>query len=117
MGKSQRDKGAAYEREVAIELTKQLGVVFKRVLGQARDGGGDVESVYMDVLFECKRRKTLKGLYQWMRQAVMSSQVQSIMTGRRSIPALVFRADGEKSIVAFHLTDLGEAIAEMMGDA
>ena len=117
MGKSQRDKGAAYEREVAKELTKQLGVVFKRVLGQARDGGGDVTSKDMAVLFECKRRKTLKGMYDWMRQAEISALCNTSAGPREVWPALVFRADGEESIVAFRLTDLAEVMGEMMGDA
>ena len=117
MGKSQRDKGAAYEREVAHELTKQLGVVFKRVLGQARDGGGDVESDAIDVLVEAKRRKALKCIYEWMRQAGLSATVKSIATGRRVLPAVVFRADDEKSLLIINLGDLAEVMSEMMGDA
>ncbi len=115
MGKLQRTKGEVYEREVAHELNKQFGLGFKRVLGQARDSGGDVTSLHMDILFECKRRKTLKGMYDWMRQAEISAICHP--GPRKVYPALVFRADGEESIVAFRLADLQAVVSEMMRDA
>ena len=74
MGKMQRVKGATYEREVANFFSKTLGKKFKRVLGQERDGGGDVTAEQCDFLIECKRYKEMKGLYGWMRQAISVSR-------------------------------------------
>ena len=119
MGALQRIRGIEYEREVAKELTRLLGLEFKRVLGQARDGGGDVTAEGLDVLFECKRRRTLKGVYEWMAQAVMSAALQHghVRSFRFPIPAVVFRADDEESLVMFRLKDLALVVAEMLGDA
>lgn len=124
MGKLQRNKGATYEREVAHELSRLLGLPFKRVLGQERDGGGDVTAEGLDVLFECKRRKSLKGMYGWMDQVTYSAYG---VRGRRTAcgldtigfptPVVVFRADNEESLVMFRLKDIAIVAAELTGDA
>lgn len=123
MGKLARTRGIEYEREVAKELTQLLGLEFKRVLGQERDGGGDITAEGLDIMFECKRRRTLKGMYDWMAQAIDSAYgVHARRTGCGlstgfPIPAVVFRADNEESLVMFRLKDLALVVAEMLGDA
>ena len=89
MGKMQRVKGSTYEREIAQFFSKLLGEDFKRVLGQERDGGGDVQAEGSALLIECKRYKAMRGLYGWMRQAVLSSY--NTLVPR--IPVLAIRAD------------------------
>ena len=42
-GRAARNKGAAAERELASMLSNELGVVVKRKLGQAREGGDDIQ--------------------------------------------------------------------------
>jgi hypothetical protein len=54
MSASQRTKGAQGEREWCDYLRKHAGLNAKRVLGQARDSGGDV--ALPPVLYEVKRR-------------------------------------------------------------
>lgn len=117
MGKMQRTKGAAYEREVAKDLTKLFGLEFKRVLGQERDGGGDVTAEGMNVIFECKRRRSLKGMHAWMQQAAASSLQAYPSPGFPSIPVVVCRGDDEQSLVVVRLNDLALLAAELMGDA
>lgn len=102
MSKSQRNKGAAFEREVAAELTKVLGYEVKRQLGQARDGGHDID-LQNGILVECKRRKSFATLYDWMAQCVAACA----MRNATALPMLVVRADGEESLVVVRLADLG----------
>ena len=66
MGKSQRDKGARYGREVVNQL-KSWGVVAHRVpLSGAVEGYDDdvvVEADAGDLRIECKRRKKLPAYF------------------------------------------------------
>jgi large subunit ribosomal protein L19 len=43
MGRAERLKGARGENEVAALLSESLGIAVKRKLGQARDGGDDIQ--------------------------------------------------------------------------
>ena len=114
MGRMQRNKGATFEREVAHALTEMLGGKFERVLGQARDGGGDVQSEFSVLLFECKRRKSLKTLYAWMAQAVASSYSADVVP---KLPALAIRADNEETLVVIRMKDLITFAQEIIPDA
>ena len=96
MGKLQRTRGAAYEREVCDVLTKKAGRKISRELGQARDGGADIK--FGQFLIECKRRRKI-ALYEWVRQ------VQVAAKDTDSIWAVVARADGERSVVILDLED------------
>jgi len=121
MGKLQRNRGANYEREVANELTDLLGHEFRRVLGQERDGGGDVQSEDVDILFECKRRRSLKCLYDWMDQAIVSAaqqdmKPQSHIAPLRTVPVVVFRGDNAQSLVILRLDDITDFAGEVLGD-
>ena len=98
MGKSQRNKGAGFEREICHAFNNTFGTEVSRVLGQARDGGGDIHLGH--ILVECKRRKSLKTVYGWMEQANKASVEAGL-----PIPVVVLRADGEDSLVVMRLWD------------
>jgi len=71
MGKSQRDKGARYEREI-VNLFQEWGVAAERVPLSGASGGryaGDVSVPVLgaDVVFELKKRGNgFKQLYKWL---------------------------------------------------
>ncbi len=99
MSKSQRTKGASYEREVCNELAlwiNSLDVKPKRNIGQARDGGCDIELFRYNI--ECKRRKTLGTIYGWMEQCIKSCDPYRT-------PVVIARQDAGESIVIMRLKD------------
>ena len=102
MGKLSRNRGAAYEREVSARIEEILGVEAKRKLGQARDSGNDIDIRRENgtrFRLECKRRRTIGNLYDWMEQATNSC-------GPGDTPVIVCRGDGEKSLAVLNLDDL-----------
>jgi len=115
MGKSQRNKGAGFEREVCDVFTAALGLdaenKIKRNIGQARDGGNDID--IGPLVVECKRRKTLGTVYGWLQQAIDSLQgrarQKSKSTGDYSfhamLPVVVAREDNGVPIVIMRLND------------
>jgi Holliday junction resolvase len=92
---SQRRKGAAGERELAGILTEQLGWVVSRKLGQARDGGDDIQTGKFR--WECKRRAKLS-VYEFM------DQIQAACRPG-DIPVVAMRADGKDWLVMMRLED------------
>jgi len=56
VSKSQRTKGAAFERECVI-LLNEHGADAERNLSQTRDGGYDIDSLFG--AFECKKRAAI----------------------------------------------------------
>mgnify|MGYP003348093790 CR=1 FL=1 len=95
MSKLGKDRGASYEREVSKTLSERLGTKVTRVLGQARDGGSDID--LGPFMIECKRRRKI-ALYEWMEQAIVSAD-------GKKIPVVVCRGDGKKSLAVFLLDD------------
>lgn len=91
MGKMQRRKGAAYEREIA----NAIGA--KRNIGQARDGGDDI--THEGYRIECKRRAKLGPMVQWMEQAEASCVSDT------ETPVVVCRGDGGESLVILRFKD------------
>ncbi|WP_248884541.1 putative PDDEXK endonuclease [Acidithiobacillus acidisediminis] len=83
MSASQRNKGAAAERELFRLLSEQLGFVVVRNHAARWEGGCDSLSVEGWAI-ECKRRETLS-LGAWWNQA----QRQAEQTGRK--PILFYR--------------------------
>ena len=81
MGKSERTKGAAAERELAKILFEELGVEMKRNLNQTREGGYDL--LGLNLAIECKRREK-EDLGGWWRDAVKKADGK--------IPVLAYRA-------------------------
>lgn len=90
MGKSQRTKGAAGEREVCHLIRDILGVDAKRNLSQTREGGCDIAIGPYHV--EVKRRAKIGQVYDWMKQAEDSCQ-------HRERPVVFCRADNKKWLV------------------
>lgn len=97
MGKSQRTKGAAGEREVCAILRDTLGVDAHRNLSQTRDGGTDI--AVGNFRIECKRRARIGGIYDWMAQSEASC------TEPGQIPVVMARADGHGWIAMVRLND------------
>ena len=95
VSKSQRNKGAGGEREIATILTNELGFEVKRTLGQARDGGHDIQIAQFKI--EVKRRKSL-AVYAFMDQAKEASSGSDI-------PIVAMRADGKEWLVMMRLED------------
>lgn len=83
VGRRNRQRGAEFEREVR-DLFRAIGYPCDRLLGQARDGGGDL--VPGPWLVECKRRRSLGVAQAAMEQAKASA-------GKRT-PLVVARGDG-----------------------
>lgn len=83
MSKSQRVKGAAFEREVCTLLSEALGVAVRRNIGQSRDGGDDI--TVGRVRIECKRRAKVAA-YEWIDQVERACSAGEV-------GVVVFRAD------------------------
>lgn len=100
MGRSQRRKGSAYEREVAKRFSEALGVEVKRHIGQARDGGEDIQAGPYTI--ECKRRARIATVSGWMEQAVTAAQRRT----PAGVPVVVARQDHGESLAILRLDDL-----------
>lgn len=96
MSKSQRDKGAGYERELCAYFSDRLGRVVKRNIGQARDGGDDITIGKFRI--EAKRRKRIGNIYGWRQQVIEASQPEDM-------PVVICRGDGKESLVILGLDD------------
>lgn len=99
MAKSQRTKGARGEVEFCKVLAAHGFPEPKRLLGQARDGGGDIPTP--PLLWEIKRRKGI-AVHDFMHQAV-DAVGNSVAC---SIPAVALRADGEEWLVLMRASDV-----------
>ena len=118
MGKLSRTRGSSYEREVCAELSAVMGQRVVRILGQARDSGGDIYTP--PFLWECKRRRNFTA-YVFMEQAVSSCFLHKQRTGEDAIPIVAIRADGEESLVIMRMKDAlpllqGEIIGSLHGE-
>lgn len=91
MGRSQRVKGATFERDIANELGA------KRNIGQARDGGDDITLGRFRI--ECKRRKRLGTVQAWLAQA------QAACAQAGDIPVVVAREDHGEALVIMRFAD------------
>lgn len=94
-GRMSRNKGAAAERELAEILSNELGFVVKRKLGQARDGGDDIQ--VQKYRIEAKRRETL-ALPAWTRQIEAACQAGEV-------PIVAYRQNGQPWRVVLRLDD------------
>ena len=84
-GRGRRQKGARGENELAQLLSDQLGFVVKRKLGQARDGGDDIQVGQYKI--EVKRHERLS-VMDWVRQVEATCAVGEV-------PIVVFRQNGQ----------------------
>lgn len=97
MSKSQRNKGAGYEREVCDVFTVATGRKIQRHIGQARDGGNDI--TVGRLILECKRRKTLGTIEGWLQQAVAAK------VSEEQAAVVIARSDGGESLAILSLSD------------
>lgn len=128
MGASQRRKGASYEREVSKQINAALGLKgIGRKLGQARDGGNDIDFGIFGV--ECKRRKTLGTVYGWLQQCieavtgrkrtvlVMEEPMPGVRTAMQydidMTPIVIGREDNGVSLVILRLNDFLHLVRQM----
>ena len=81
-GRHARHKGAAAEREVCGILTALSGIVVKRNINQARDGGYDV--FFQGFYVEVKRQETPR-MTTWLDQAHANAAAEGML------PALFWR--------------------------
>lgn len=86
-GRRNRQRGQEGEREVCQILSDHLGIEVKRLLGQERDGGVDIKVGPFEI--DCKRRKKVANLYEWMNEA----------------GAIALRADGKSWLMVMRLED------------
>ena len=91
----QRRKGQAGEREVAGILSDYLGVRIERKLGQARDGGDDLQIGKFRI--EVKRRRHIAS-EAWLKQAYAS-------VADYETPLVIMRADSGEWMVLSYLVD------------
>lgn len=99
MGKSQRTKGASFERDV-VNALKAAGIPAARNLDQTRDGGGDIDlGKYM---LECKRRASI-AVYDWLDQCTKAAKPGQV-------PMVIARGDRREAIVILRFTDALNAI-------
>jgi len=97
MSKSQRTKGAQFEREVA-SMFKFAGYEAKRNLGQTRDGGHDLDvECHIPLTIECKRRKKAMQAMKWLEQADAAEQ--------EGMSVVVTRGDGGRTAVVMYWED------------
>jgi len=103
-GRNARVRGAAYEREVAQQLSDWLGVDCKRKLGAARDGGDDIQVGQFRI--ECKRHETTK-VWEWYEQA-------KAQTPAGEIPVVVFRRSRSESMALISFVDFIRLMREFI---
>lgn len=106
MSAYQRRKGATFEREIATYLSEHLRRIVRRKLGQARDGGDDIEVGRFRI--ECKRRASLS-VYAWLDQCAAAA-------GERDVPVVIARGDGREPLAILRLEDLVPLLAGELGD-
>ena len=97
MGKSQRTKGAGFEREI-VRALKEMGYDADRNLDQWRDGGGDIRLDHW--MFECKRRAKIS-IYEWMEQAVKAAN-------DKQVPVVIARGDNKEALAILRFRDFLE---------
>lgn len=108
MSKMQREKGAAFEREVCAYLTTQFPTLapdkIKRKLGQPRDSGNDID--FGPLVIECKRRAQMKGLYDWVDQATRAAAGMPPVSHGMRVPLVIARSDGHDMLAVLPLPHL-----------
>lgn len=103
MGKSQRTKGAAGEREICDMIFENFGIEVHRNLQQTRDGGADIKLKPFSI--EVKRRAAIGRIYDWMEQATAGCD-----TTER--PIVVCRADRKQWLAILPIEEFFRLIRE-----
>ena len=109
MGAHSRNKGSAFEREVAQELFLQTGIRFARDLEQVRTAErGDLiaDTAAWPFLIECKRRASGTACDPaWKQQADRAALAAGLM------PCVIFRYDRQPTRVAVKLRHAMECLS------
>lgn len=103
-----RRKGAEFEREIAQELYRLLGINFKRDLDQYREKDrGDLiaDCEGFPFLIECKRYASVGFRQEWWDQAYRAA----LLTGQRA--AVVYRFDRRGAMVRVQLRAAMECLS------
>lgn len=100
MSRSQRDKGANAEREVA-KILNEYGFIARR--GQVFNGEPDIVAPQLPFHFEVKRQETLK-INEWWKQSESASH--------NKIPTVVFRQNNQSWKIMLSLADFLELVKE-----
>lgn len=108
MGKAQRTKGAAGEREICELIFQHLGIQVHRNLSQTRDGGADIKLNPYSI--EVKRRAAIGNIYEWMDQAERGCDFPER-------PIVVCRADRKKWLAIMTIDELLRLIREEVAAA
>jgi len=95
MSRSQRDKGARYEREIATKLSKVLGIKLRRNITQYQTKS-QPDIIAGNLAIECKRRARIGLVYEWLDQARAAA-------GER-MPVVIARADNKPDVVVMDLS-------------
>ena len=103
MGKAQRTKGAAGEREVCDLIFQHLGIQVHRNLSQTRDGGADIKLNPYSI--EVKRRAAIGNVYGWIEQATAGCEPSER-------PIVVCRADRKEWLAILPIEELFRLIRE-----
>ena len=104
MGKGQRRRGSVYEREIVKVFSDYFAPHdFARSIGQARDGGNDIDVGRL--VIECKRRKRLATIESWLKQAKDAAESRSDLGRGEAVPLVIARADKGRSMVILDLED------------
>lgn len=101
MSKKQRNKGAAGEREVCHLIADKTGINVSRQLEQARDGGGDIKALGLNI--EVKRRMRIGNIYDWMEQSKNACK-------ENEKPVVFCRADRKDWLVVLSADDFLDII-------
>ena len=96
MSKSQRDKGARFERQICAVIREVTGYNALRNLRQTRDGGFDI--AFGKFRIECKARKALS-IYSFLDQCQAACKPGDI-------PVVIAKADRRSPVVIMSLEDL-----------
>lgn len=108
MGKAQRTKGAAGEREICDLIFQHLGIQVHRNLSQTRDGGADIK--LNPYSLEVKRRAAISNIYDWIDQAERGCDFPER-------PIVVCRADRKKWLAIMTIDELFRLIREEVAAA
>ena len=98
-GKHSRDKGARVERDIAKALSSYFGLPVKRRLGQARDGGEDIDCEALPFTIEVKARADVPAVQKFLEQA------RDAARDTMKAPIAVVKGDRKQPIVVMYLTD------------
>ena len=100
MAKISRDRGAAYEREIANEFKDWGYKAYRTAQHMGKTGQAPDVSGIPGLHPECKRRRKI-AVYEWMDQAVNDAMAE----GKGNVPVVFCRADMEESLAIVRLED------------